>query len=171
MRTFLVTLSTLLCSSCSTQDLGGVATASAILVAAPLAPAAEAYHAIAGVSRTLTVFEVYRMKEGVYALSNDNGWFTDRSEQKIRGKGRAFYSAWVIDLASAEKDRKGRILLSEANLNRWFFRNTDVSGFARLPENPAAPETEYYTSNPGDDFLTLYTADRRVHVFYLPRMK
>lgn len=171
MRTLLVTLSALLCSSCSTQELGGIATASALIVAAPLAPAAEAYHAIAGVSRVLTVFEVYRIRDGVYALSNDNGWFTDRSEQQIRGKDRAFYSAWIVDLASAEKDKKGRILLSEANLNRWYFRDTDVSSFVRLKENPPAPEAEYYTSGLGDDFLTLHTADGRAHVLYLPRMK
>lgn len=162
----------LLCGCQSAKDardttllVAGVGTMVAL---SPLVPVTEAYHKIAGPGRTLTVFEVYRLREGVYALSNENGWFTDRSEQKIRkAKGRAFYSAWVVDLRTSERDKKGRIILSEQNLDRWFFRDTDVTGFDEVPANPEIPSPEYFTNEPGAEFLTLHTRDGQIHILHL----
>ena len=164
---FVLSLSSLLLVGCASQGASGLATTSAVVVGGALAPAAAIYHGIAGVGRTLYTSEVYRIDDGIYAVSNDVGWFTDHSERTAKSGSSVSNSAWVIDLSRSEKDRKGRIILSETNLQRWFFRDTDMTKLLFVPRNPANPVGEYFTSELGGGYITLHSKDGAAHILLL----
>ena len=138
--------------SCSSKDSSGLATASAVLVAAPLTPISKA---VVKVDRKLGVYELYKLDEETYAVRNEYGWFTDRSERDPNKKDKRYQSAWIINLKNELKDEEGKIILSENNLDRWFFRDNDISKLIEIPRNPEIPTGEYYISKPGEHFITL----------------
>ena len=138
--------------SCSSRDTTGVATATAVLVAAPLTPIANA---VIDADRVLSVYELYKINERTFVVRNGNGWFTDQSERDINNKDKRYQSAWIIDLDKEVRDKEGKIILSEINLDRWYFKDNDVSQLIELPRNPETPKGEYYISGLGANFITL----------------
>ncbi len=155
-----------LLSACSTQDISGAGTSLVMLTLAPLAPIIDGYHAVSGTKKALGAYEVYKIKESVYVLRNEFGWFTDQSERKT-GESRRYLSAWVVDLDSSKKDANGRIVLSENNLERWFFKDFDSSLYSLMPRNKIHNGCTCYSYNAGDEYMTLYTENGKPYVIIL----
>ena len=57
-------------------------------VAAPLVPVVTGYRVVTGTNytRRLLVPDVYKLRDGVFVLSNDGGWFTE-GRARYGGRG------------------------------------------------------------------------------------
>ena len=153
-----------LTSSCSTQDVTGAAEGAAMVALAPLGPAVAVVQEIKGTTHVLSNPDIYRISESTYAIWNASGWFTDQSE---RSAHQSNMSAWVIDVTKEKKDEKGRIVLSEANLDRWFFRDHSRKTLQAIPEEPpVSGGADYYKHETGTPTVTLCTKEK-VYVFFL----
>ena len=153
-----VCLSALL-ASCSSWQRAEVMDTTALAVAAPIAPVVAGYRAVTGTNykRILLVPEVYKLKEGVYVLSNDGGWFTEGAARYGgRGTSHICLSAWIVSLKKEKKDRNGRIVLSKQNLDNSFW---DWNNPSKLTVVPKAVEggtaTEYFRADGKSPFVTI----------------
>lgn len=133
----------------------------------PLVPVVGAVNSLTQTKRPLVFPEMFRLGDGLYAISNYRGWFTDRSEMPPPGKGTRAYSAWIVDISASERDNQGRIVLSEKNLDRWFFRDCPLATLSKVQEASAAGTTERFTFKPGSASLTLILSDTKSVTFYL----
>ncbi len=129
----------LLTTSCSTQDVTGAAMGVGMVALTPALPVAAVYRSIAGTKHALSYTTVHKLSDSVFVVSNSCGWFTDQSEKP------PYLSAWIIDITKEKKDKNGRILLTESNLNRWFFREHDAKTLERLSLERAPEGSDYYT--------------------------
>lgn len=140
------------------KGLEGLSTASAVLLAALLMPFSNAYHSLFGYGRALHVHEVYE-NCGVIALANSSGYFTD--------DGWESQSAWIIDVDNPKPDKKGRIILSESNLEPHFFRDTDLSVWKKLLHYETEENKYYYTPTTDFKSMTIHRKDGTVYTVYL----
>ncbi len=148
------------CSSKDTdQSLAGLYTVSAIIAAALLSPFTDVYHSIVGAGRTLYVDNVYLNDNGEIAIDNANGWFTD--------KERVSQSAWVINIESCKKDKKGRIILSDRNLDRYFYKDFDSSEWISIPRNYSKSSDSYFKMTNNHTSITLHATDGKSYIFHL----
>lgn len=156
-------------AGCSTSERRQAAdtalTTSAVIVAAPLVPVADAYHALAGTGRVLLRPNIYCLTDGVYAVSNELGWFTNKSERK---SAERYQSAWIVDVSRNAKDQKSRLILSEDNLERWFFRDHDYRKLISVQEwnGEQQPPKEYFVFEAGTPVVMLHTS-RGLYTLYL----
>ncbi len=163
-------------SSCSTnkQGDGGLAQ-SAMLVGgvgvmaalSPLVPVTTALAKASRPKRALMFPEVYRLPEGRFVISNYLGWFTDRSEMPPPGKGWRADSAWVIDSTTSPRDDRGRIVLSEQNLVRWYFRDTDRKSLQSIPAKSSTPQADFFTCEFGAASLDIRLGQQAPLTIYL----
>lgn len=136
---------TIVSCGCQSRDAGNsaaaaVATTSAVVVGGTLAPVGSAIRAVRGPERHLAEPSLFELAPGRIVVTNEVGWFTDRSEIVPRGNSRSF-SAWVLDLGAAHDG--ATLLLTPDNLERWFWRHHPHDRLARLPRSTAgAPATE-----------------------------
>lgn len=139
----LLATAVLLTAGCQSRDAGNsaaaaVATTSAVVVGGALSPVGSVVRAVRGQTRHLAEPSLFELAPGRIVVTNEVGWFTDRSEIVPRGNTRSF-SAWVLDLSTA--DQGGRLLLTPANLERWFWRHHPYDRLARLPRHDPATAT------------------------------
>lgn len=157
-RVSLLLLSFLL-SSCATREAVQMASAGSLLVLAPAVPVVSGVRTITGTNykRRLLVPDVYRLRERVYVLSNDGGWFTEGRARYGGGGGpHICLSAWVIDLDAETKDKEGRISLSERNLDEFFWEKHDPRVLEKVRrDTPAAKSNEYFAMKELTPFVTL----------------
>ena len=166
-------------SSCSTNKsaaTGGPAQTAMLVggigVMAALSPVAPVTSVIARAShpdRALAFPEVYRLPDSRFVISNYLGWFTDRSEMPPPGKGWRADSAWVIDSATSPRDNRGRIVLSEQNLVRWYFKDADRKSLQRIPAKTkrSAPHPDYIAFEPGAASLEIHLDEQTPITVYL----
>lgn len=150
MKIISLSLLVLLLAGCSSESAGGHATVSAVAIGGALSPVYKGYKVVTGqdYKRPMLVPDVYRLREGVYVLSNDGGWFTDqRARYGGRGTKHICLSPWVIDLAKEKKDERGRIVLSGQNLDQFFWDWNEPSKLKAIPrEAPGVEAKEYFRS-------------------------
>jgi hypothetical protein len=146
-------------SSCTTQDVGS-AGMSAVVVASVLVtpvagPVAAIYNAAKDDQHWLSNPYIYKIGDSTYAIWNALGWFTDRSELSAQ---QSNMSAWVIDVTKEKKDKNGVIMLSEVNLDRWYFRDHDRKKLQEIPSGkPTAESADYWNQQAGRSTVTLVT--------------
>lgn len=126
----LITAGCLYLAACSSQNSSNskgaaLATTSAVVIGGALAPVANAYQAVTGTGheRRLSFPGFFMLPNGMIAIDNSAGWFTDHSERAT--SAQPSQSAWVIDLKSAPRNADGIILLTDKNLVRWFWNDND----------------------------------------------
>jgi hypothetical protein len=137
-------------------------------VLSPLAPVVGVVQDITSPKRPIIFPQLYRLPDGRYVVSNYQGWFTDRSEMPSPGKGWAAHSAWLIDPRTSGKDAKGRIVLSENNLDRWFFRDHPPSSLERVEEQSSVKaKGDYFSFKSGAASLTLHLRTGEAFVLFL----
>lgn len=130
-------------AGCQSRDAGNsaaaaVATTSAVMVGGSLAPLGSVVRAVRGQTRHLAEPSLFELAPGRIVVTNEVGWFTDRSEIVPRGNSRSF-SAWVLDLSAAGNG--GTLFLTPANLKRWFWRHHPYDLLVRLPRHDPAAAT------------------------------
>jgi hypothetical protein len=148
-----------LVASCRAPQRAQVMDVGALAVAAPLVPVVAGYRIVNGTNytRRLLVPDVYKISDSVIVLSDDGGWF---SEGRARYGGRDAHhiclSAWVVDLKSEPRDKKGRIVLSERNLDQLFWEKHDPSALQSIPrEVPGSVQVDYFRMKELTPFVTL----------------
>ena len=138
--------------------------ASAMAVAAPIVPIAAGYRVVTGTNyaRRMLVPDVYKLSDDVVVLSDEGGWFSKgRARYGGRGTRHICLSAWVIDLKSEPRDGRGRIILSEQNLDQFFWEKHDPSALNPLPREGSGPKPqEYFRMKELTPFLTFVSAGR-----------
>ena len=138
-------------------------------VLSPVAPVTSAIARASRPNRMLAFPEVYRLPDGRLVISNYRGWFTDRSEMPPPGKGWRADSAWVIDSAKSPRDSRGRIVLSEQNLIRWYFKETDRKSLQEIPAKTktATPHPDYIAFEFGAASLEIHLGEEAPIIAYL----
>ena len=130
-------------------------------VAAPLVPVVTGYRVVTGTNytRRLLVPDVYKLRDGVFVLSNDGGWFTEgRARYGGRGTKHICLSAWIIDLKTEKKDQKGRLVLSKQNLSEFFWEAHQPSTLVVIPrETGDTKASEYFSADGKSPFVSIVT--------------
>lgn len=157
-KTSLILYMSLTTTACK-EELAALGTVTAIIAAIPFMPFVKVYHSIFGVGRTLFVTRVYKSSDGKIAIENSTGWFTEER--------RDSQSAWVIDMNRCEKDKKGRIILSESNLDTSFFKDRDLSEWSPILHYESDEQSDYYSNDSDFKSITIHNKNGDSQVFYL----
>lgn len=156
---FPVVCMSVLLTSCSSWQRAEVMDATAAAVAGPIVPVVAGYRVVTGTNykRRLLVPDVYRLKDGVYAFSNDGGWFTEgRARYGGRGTKHICLSAWVVDLNKEKRDKAGRIVLSKDNLDEFFWEAHPPSALTQISKADAGSKaSEYFIADGKTPFVAI----------------
>lgn len=105
---------------CTAQEGAAIATTSAVVVGGTLGVAASTLTGRHDTQRLLDEPRLYELSPGRFVITNQAGWFTDKSERKA-DRSALSRSAWVVDLTTAKPEPILR--LSPDNLVRWFWND------------------------------------------------
>jgi hypothetical protein len=138
----------------STALVAGVATMVAV---SPAIPVVDAIRNLDGREiRGLSVLQVYRVDSGVYLIPNVRGWFIERSGEK------GSMSAWMVDLRTAVRDEKGRIVLDWTNLRPSYSREFDRSSLESIPAwTKDHRVAEYFRHERSEPHFELYVEGKK----------
>jgi hypothetical protein len=155
--------------ACSREGANGLADVSAVAVGSAIAPVYKGYQIATGTDykRRMLKPDVYRLRGGVYVLSDEGGWFSE-GRARYGGGGRGGHiclSAWVVDLSSEKVDSDGRIMLTEQNLDQLFWETHDPTSLEQVPfSDRVSLAKEYFYMKDLTPYLSLFVNGRRIEL-------